>query len=143
MRAAGRFFHNHAFGEFRDFSAASTLATATQGAGLGGMASTTCSACSSSLGSIALAITLLQSGELDLIVAGGYDTISEYAYGGFNSLRLIAEGPLRPFTRNRQGMKLAEGYGIVVLERISDARRGRRARNRSGDSMRRLDACRH
>jgi len=123
MRAAGRFFHNHDFGEFRDFSAASILATATQGAGLGGMASTTCSACSSSLGSIALAITLLQSGQLDLMVAGGYDTISEYAYGGFNSLRLIAEGPLRPFTRNRQGMKLAEGYGIVVLERISDAMR--------------------
>jgi 3-oxoacyl-[acyl-carrier-protein] synthase II len=123
MRAAGRFFRNHDFGEFRDFSASSTLAAATQGAGLGGMASTTCSACSSSLGSIALAITLLQSGELDLVVTGGYDTISEYVYGGFNSLRLIAEGPLRPFTRNRQGMKLAEGYGIVVLERAGDAMR--------------------
>src|SRR6202044_2555364 len=45
----------------------------------------------------------------------------EYAYGGFNSLRLVAERPLRPFARNRQGMKLAEGYGIVILQRLTDA----------------------
>ena len=56
------------------------------------------------------------AGQLDLVVAGGYDTISEYVYGGFNSLRLVSPGTLRPFTRDRQGMKLAEGYGIVVLE---------------------------
>ena len=51
-------------------------------------------------------------GDADLIVTGGYDTISEYVYGGFASLRLVADGPLRPFARDRQGMKLAEGYGI-------------------------------
>ncbi|HEY1629020.1 MAG TPA: beta-ketoacyl-[acyl-carrier-protein] synthase family protein, partial [Tepidisphaeraceae bacterium] len=123
MRAAGRFLRSGNLQQLRDFLAGATLAAATQHVGLQGMAATTCSACSSSLGSIALAITLLQSGELDLIVAGGYDTISEYVYGGFNSLKLVANGPLRPFARNRQGMKLAEGYGIVVLERASDAAR--------------------
>src|SRR4029077_18239439 len=86
-----------------------------------GDALTTCSACSSSLGSIALAITLLETGQLDLVVSGGYDTVSEYAYAGFNSLRLVADGPLRPFSKNRQGMKLGEGYGILVLERATDA----------------------
>ncbi|MDB5290347.1 MAG: putative 3-oxoacyl-[acyl-carrier-protein] synthase [Phycisphaerales bacterium] len=86
-----------------------------------GFAATACSACSSSLGSIALAVSMLRSGRLDCVIAGGYDTISEYVYGGFNSLRLVAPGPLRPFTRGRQGMKLAEGYGIVVLERADDA----------------------
>jgi 3-oxoacyl-[acyl-carrier-protein] synthase II len=123
MRAAGRFFRSGDFGQLRDFPAGATLAAATQGLGFSGFSATTCSACSSSLGSIALAITLLQSGELDLIIAGGYDTISEYVYGGFNSLKLVAAGPLRPFARNRQGMKLAEGYGIVILERASDAAR--------------------
>jgi 3-oxoacyl-[acyl-carrier-protein] synthase II len=123
MRAAGQFLRSGDLGQLRDFLAGSTLASATQGAGLRGMAATTCSACSSSLGSIALAITLLQSHKLDLIVAGGYDTISEYVYGGFNSLKLVADGPVRPFARNRQGMKLAEGYGILVLERASDAAR--------------------
>jgi 3-oxoacyl-[acyl-carrier-protein] synthase II len=123
MRAAGRFFRGGDFRQLKDFPAGATLASATKDARLGGMSATTCSACSSSLGSIALAITLLQTGELDLVVAGGYDTISEYVYGGFNSLKLVADGPLRPFARDRKGMKLAEGYGIVVLERASDAAR--------------------
>src|SRR4029079_19118537 len=96
---------------------------ATAGLGLTGGAATTCSACSSSLGSIALAVTLLETGQADLVVAGGYDAISEYVWAGFNALRLVAEGPLRPFARGRQGMKLGEGYGIVVLERFEDAKR--------------------
>ena len=64
---------------------------------------------------------MLQSGEFDLLICGGYDTISEYAYGGFNSLRPGRAGRCKPFCENRQGMKLGEGYGIVVLERAADA----------------------
>ena len=75
------------------------------------------------------------------IIAGGYDPISEYVYGGFNSLRLVAEGPLRPFTRGRQGMKLAEGYAIVVLERDGGApRRGEQAVGRRA-RLRRIRRC--
>ena len=121
MRAAGQFLRSGDYRELIRFLAGSTLAAAAQPLGFTGMAATTCSACSSSLGSVALAVTLLQTGQADLVVAGGYDTISEYVYGGFNSLRLIADGPLRPFARDRRGMKLAEGYGLVVLERAGDA----------------------
>src|SRR5207248_3273401 len=109
--------------QLKDFLSASTIERAAHDLNFTGPAATTCSACSSSLGAIALAVTLLQSNDLDLVIAGGYDTISEYAYAGFNSLRLVAPGALRPFARDRQGMKLAEGYGIVVLERASDAQR--------------------
>jgi 3-oxoacyl-[acyl-carrier-protein] synthase II len=123
MRSAGRFLRTGDLTPLQDFPAGPVLSRAIEGIDLEGCALTTCSACSSSLGAIALAVTLLKSGQLDLLVAGGYDTISEYVYAGFNSLRLVATGPLRPFARDRQGMKLAEGYGIVVLERASDARR--------------------
>lgn len=123
MRAGGQFLRSENPEPLRSFLAANTLARACGRFDLDGFAATTCSACSSSLGAIALAMTLLRSGQLDLVVAGGYDTISEYVYGGFNSLRLVADGPLRPFARDRQGMKLAEGYGIVILERESDAKR--------------------
>lgn len=123
MRAAGQFLRNGTPGSLSRFLAGATLRDATVGIPFTGFAATACSACSSSLGSIALGVTLLRSGRLDLVVAGGYDTISEYVYAGFNSLRLVAPGPLRPFTRDRQGMKLAEGYGIVVLERAADAAR--------------------
>jgi 3-oxoacyl-[acyl-carrier-protein] synthase II len=56
-----------------------------------------------------------------VVIAGGYDTLSEYVWAGFNALRLVSGPPLRPFVRGRQGMKVAEGYGIVILERRADA----------------------
>jgi 3-oxoacyl-[acyl-carrier-protein] synthase II len=123
MRAAGQFLRSGRFDPLADFLAGSTLAHSAGDMPLRGLAATTCSACSSSLGSIAMAVSLLRTGALDLVLAGGYDTISEYVYAGFNSLRLVAAGPLRPFTKGRQGMKLAEGYGIVALERAEDADR--------------------
>src|SRR5207247_4173637 len=123
MRAAGRFLRTGDFEPLRTFLAASVLRAAARELPFAGLAATTCSACSSSLSSIALGVTLLRAGELDVVVAGGYDPVSEYVYAGFNSLRLVAEGPLRPFARGRAGMKVAEGYGVVVLERAGDARR--------------------
>jgi 3-oxoacyl-[acyl-carrier-protein] synthase II len=121
MRAGGEFLRSGNYEPLKKFTASATLARACDRIDFEGFAATTCSACSSSLGAITLAMTLLEEGELDLVIAGGYDTISEYVYGGFNSLRLVADGPLRPFAKDRQGMKLAEGYGIVVLERARDA----------------------
>jgi 3-oxoacyl-[acyl-carrier-protein] synthase II len=121
MRAGGRFLRSGDFNQLKAFLAGHVLQMAVAGLPLRGDAITTCSACSSSLGSIALAVTLLETGQLDLVVAGGYDTVSEYAYGGFNALRLVADGPLRSFARDRRGMKLGEGYGIVVLERAGAA----------------------
>lgn len=127
MRSAGRFLRSNDYSHLKDFLSGAVLRNVASDLGFEGCALTTCSACSSSLGAIALGVTMLRSGRLDLVIAGGYDTISEYAYGGFSSLRLLAPGPLRPFARDRQGMKLSEGYGIVVLERAEDAaRRGRK-----------------
>ncbi|HEX4055299.1 MAG TPA: beta-ketoacyl-[acyl-carrier-protein] synthase family protein [Tepidisphaeraceae bacterium] len=123
MRAAGRYLRSGDLAALGQFLAGTTLQLAIEKSLLRGWSATTCSACSSSLGSIALGVTLLQNGQADLVIAGGYDPISEYVWAGFNSLRLVADGPLRPFAKNRQGMKLAEGYGVVVLERAGDAAR--------------------
>jgi 3-oxoacyl-[acyl-carrier-protein] synthase II len=125
IRAAGRFLRSGNYDELRHFLAGDTLRLAISGLDLNGGAATTCSACSSSLGSITLGVTLLQTNQADLVVAGGYDAVSEYVWAGFNSLRLVADGPLRPFARDRAGMKLGEGYGIVVMERADDARKRR------------------
>ena len=125
IRAGGRFLRSGDAGELRDFLAGDTLRLAVAGLGLNGPTATTCSACSSSLGSVALAVTMLEAGEADLVVCGGYDTVSEYVWGGFHSLRVVADGPPMPFCRDRPGMKLAEGYGVLVLEPADDAgRRG-------------------
>jgi len=131
IRAGGRFLRSGNVVELNSFLAGETSRLALEGLGIAGGAMTTCSACSSSLGAIALGVTLLESGQVDLVIAGGYDAISEYSWAGFNALRLIANGPLRPFCRGRQGMKVAEGYGIVVLESADSAvRRGAAVRAR-------------
>jgi 3-oxoacyl-[acyl-carrier-protein] synthase II len=123
MRAAGRFYRNENTDELRSFLAGDVLFRAIEGFDFAGPATTSCSACSSGLGSIATGATLLATGAADLVIAGGYDPVSEYVWAGFNALRLVADGPLRPFTRDRRGMKLGEGYAIVILERLEDARR--------------------
>ncbi|MEM6458180.1 MAG: beta-ketoacyl synthase N-terminal-like domain-containing protein [Planctomycetota bacterium] len=121
MDAAGRMVRRGSAEPLRDFLAPAVAARATEHLPLTGFSATTCSACSSGLGSLLLAATLLRCGELDLVVAGGYDPISEYAYAGFNALRLVDDRLPRPFARDRAGMKVSEGYGIVVMERASDA----------------------
>ena len=102
MRAAGRYIRSGNLTDLREFIAGRTLQLAIDDSVMGGWNATTCSACSSSLGSIALGVTLLQNEQADLVIAGGYDPISEYVWAGFNSLRLVADGPLRPFAKNRQ-----------------------------------------
>jgi len=121
MRAAGRYLRSGNLSELRTFTAASILTQAAAHLPCIGLATTTCAACASGLSSIALGLTLLRDGSCDLVLAGGYDPISEYAWAGFNSLRLVTEGTPRPFSRGRQGMMLGEGYAIVVLERSEDA----------------------
>ena len=121
MRAGGHMFREQRFDPLQDFQASAVMQAAASDLGITGLAVTNCAACSSGLSSIGLGATLLTGHELDLVIAGGYDPISEYAYAGFDSLRLVATGLPRPFCHDREGMKLGEGYGIVILERADDA----------------------
>lgn len=123
IRAGGRYLRSGDPEELRSFLAGATLRLAIEGLGIEGPSVTTCSACSSSLGAVALGTTILQSGQADLVVAGGYDAIGEYVWAGFNSLRLTSPGVVRPFARGREGMKVGEGFGILILERRADAER--------------------
>ncbi len=127
MRHAGDFLRGAGPSVLAEFLAAPVMLGAVAGLGLRGPLVTTCAACSSGLASVGLALMLLGTGELDLVIAGGYDAVSEYAYAGFDSLRLIAPEPVRPFCTQRAGMNIAEGYAVLVLERAGDAaRRGAR-----------------
>lgn len=123
MRSAGDFLRTGDHEHLRTFLAGSTLDLAAVGLPELRLATTTCAACASGLYAIALGATLLQCGELDVVIAGGYDPIGEYAYAGFKSLRLVADGSPKPFSTQRAGMSLGEGCGIVILEREDDARR--------------------
>ena len=101
--------------------ASTVLRRATRGMPISGPMITVSCACASGLSALAHGCALLRSGSADAIIAGGYDPMSEFVYGGFSALQLIAEGPLRPFAANREGMKVGEGCALFVLRRAGDA----------------------
>jgi len=84
---------------------------------------TSVSACASGTEAIANAITRLQSGEIDIVVAGGCEgaihpmTIAAFASMHALSRRNEAPGKAsRPYDINRDGFVMGEGAGALVLE---------------------------
>ena len=84
--------------------------------GARGRVMTVSSACASSNSAVGIGADLIRRGELDLVVAGGSDTVSLSVMAGFNALRAISPGKTAPFS-NPSGLNIGEGAGIVILKR--------------------------
>lgn len=77
--------------------------------------STISTACSSSANSIMLGAKLIEQGKMDVVIAGGADSLSKFTLNGFNSLMILDKELCQPFDEHRRGLNLGEGAAYLVL----------------------------
>ena len=77
-------------------------------------------ACSSAAKAIAAGQRLINHHLCDAVLVGGIDTLCQLTLRGFHSLELISSDYCRPLDKNRQGINIGEGAGLLLLEKPSE-----------------------
>ncbi len=78
-------------------------------------------ACSGGNYAIGYGYDLIRRDVIDYAIVGGSDPFSRIAFTGFNRLFAVAPERCQPFDKNRKGMMVGEGAGILLLEALDNA----------------------
>jgi len=78
---------------------------------------TVVNACSSGTDAIGVALSWLKADLCDIVIAGGADELNHVPYCGFASLGIMNDGLCSPFDRDRKGLNLGEGAGVLIIEK--------------------------
>ncbi|MCW3467532.1 beta-ketoacyl-[acyl-carrier-protein] synthase family protein [Chitinophaga nivalis] len=81
--------------------------------------STISTACSSGANALMYGARLIRNNIVDVVIAGGTDSLTRFTLNGFNTLMILDQQPCRPFDDTRTGLNLGEGAGYVIL--VSDS----------------------
>ena len=111
------------YSHFSAFCCASSADHIATKLGLKGPKTTFMTACSSGATAIGYAGDLIRTGAAPLVVAGGTEPLSRVTYAAFNALQAVDREYCKPFDKNRQGLSLGEGAGIMILEALPHAQR--------------------
>ncbi len=82
-----------------------------------GPAYTISTACSSSARALICGKRMLESGLVDAVIAGGADTLCKVPINGFNSMGVLSHERCLPFNKNRAGINIGEGGGLMILSK--------------------------
>lgn len=96
--------------------------------GICGHSMTLCSGCASSNDAIGYALNLIQTDEVDVVLAGGADAnVTRELWASWNTLGVMTRrqsdpaSAMRPFDRTRDGFLLGEGGTFLIVEELSHA----------------------
>ncbi|MEW6100885.1 MAG: beta-ketoacyl-[acyl-carrier-protein] synthase family protein [Candidatus Omnitrophota bacterium] len=78
-------------------------------------------ACAAGNYAIGCGFDLIQLGKADMAIAGGSDAFSYLSFTGFNQVGAMAPEICQPFDKNRKGMLVGEGAGVLTLEALESA----------------------
>lgn len=90
--------------------------------GIRGPVFTIATACSSANHAMGQAFWLVRNGVVDAAITGGSE--APFSFGllkAWEAMRVISPDTCRPFSKNRQGMILGEGAGMLVIESLDHA----------------------
>ena len=82
-----------------------------------GPAYTISTACSSSARALICGKRMLESSLVDAVIAGGADTLCKVPINGFNSMEVLSHERCLPFNKNRAGINIGEGGGLMILSK--------------------------
>ena len=72
-------------------------------------------ACASSTIAVARGAAMISSGRANSVLVCCIDTITEFIFSGFSSLKALSPFPCRPFDRSRNGLTPGEGAAAILL----------------------------
>lgn len=78
-------------------------------------------ACASGNYAIGAGYDFIQQEDADMVICGGADAFAWIPFTGFNQFRSVAPEKVQPFDKNRKGMMVGEGAGILILETLDHA----------------------
>ncbi|MDR2462646.1 MAG: hypothetical protein LBD30_02570 [Verrucomicrobiales bacterium] len=80
-----------------------------------GISQTVTTACAAGTDAVGVGAEWIANGFCDAVIAGGTDHLDLVPYTGFIRLMIADPRPCRPFSKDRRGVTLGEGAGILLL----------------------------